>query len=106
MVRSVVAVSSSVPSAELQKRPTHATQPKRGAGVPDPHDEPSVDWGWHGTLPRGTMIGTVFVIIALFGMLIGNQQGHVEDIYLILTGVIMIGLLLLTIRRRRRAWRR
>ena len=51
-------------------------------------------------------LGGIFVVLVLFGMLIGNQTGHVEDFYLIISGVVMIVLLLLSGRRRRRAWRR
>lgn len=86
-----------MPSSELEKHPVQ---------TPDPHDEPSAEWGWHGTLPRGAMIGGWFVVIAMFGMFIGNQVGHVEDFYLGITGVIMIFLLLMAARRRRRSWRR
>ncbi|HKN97646.1 MAG TPA: DUF2631 domain-containing protein [Pseudonocardiaceae bacterium] len=86
-----------MPSSELEKRPVQ---------TPDPHDEPSVEWGWHGTFPRGARIAGVFVAIAMFGMLIGNQQGHVEDFYLVITGIIMIGLVLMASARRRRSWRR
>jgi predicted lipid-binding transport protein (Tim44 family) len=92
-----VAAVSSVPSSELEKRPVQ---------TPDPHDEPSAEWGWHGTLPKGARLGGIFVTLVLFGMLIGNQTGHVEDFYLVITGVIMIVMLLLSGRRRRRAWRR
>jgi LPXTG-motif cell wall-anchored protein len=92
-----VAAVSSVPSSELEKRPVQ---------TPDPQDEPSAEWGWHGTLPNGARLGGIFVVLVLFGMLIGNQTGHVEDFYLIISGVIMIVLLLLSGRRRRRAWRR
>ncbi|HEY1575018.1 MAG TPA: DUF2631 domain-containing protein [Pseudonocardiaceae bacterium] len=86
-----------MPSSELEKRPVQ---------TPDPHDEPSAEWGWHGTLPRGARIGGIFIVIAMFGMLIGNQIGHVEDIFLVLTGLIMISILLLSARRHRSSWRR
>jgi hypothetical protein len=81
---------------ELQKRPVR---------TPDPADEPSAEWGWHGRLPMGARIGGVFVVITLFGMLIGNQQGHVEDWFLVFTGVLFIGLLLWGGRRNRGPWR-
>ena len=85
-----------MPSAELEKRPVQ---------TPDPHDEPSAEWGWHGTLPKGAQIGGWFVTLVLFGMLIGNQRGHVEDFYLVIAGLIMATLLVTSIRRRRRARR-
>ena len=83
-------------SAEVEKRPVQ---------TPDPHDEPSVEWGWHGTLPRGTRLAGWFVVLVLFGMLIGNQVGHVEDFYLVIAGVVVAFLLLLSARKRRRARR-
>jgi hypothetical protein len=88
---------AAVASSDLQKRPVR---------TPDPHDEPSVEWGWHGTLPTGALIGGVFIVILVFAMFIGNHIGHVEDIYLTLTGIGMIVVLLLSMRRRRKAWRR
>jgi Protein of unknown function (DUF2631) len=86
-----------VPSSELEKVPVQ---------TPDPHDEPSVEWGWHGQLHKGAMIAGWFVAIAMFGMLIGNQVGHTEDIYLVVFGALMIFLQLMVIRRRRNSWRR
>jgi hypothetical protein len=97
---------SSVPSSELEKRPARADLARQPVQTPDPHDEPSVEWGWHGTLPKGAQIAGWLVVILCFAMFIGNQVGHVEDIFLGLTGVIMILILLLTARRHRRTWRR
>jgi Protein of unknown function (DUF2631) len=85
-----------VPSSEVAKQPVQ---------TPDPHDEPSVEWGWHGTLPKGAQIAGWAVAILMFALFIGNQVGHVQDFYLGLTGVVMIVILLLTARRRRRARR-
>jgi hypothetical protein len=92
-LRSVATVAAS----ELEKSPVR---------TPDPHDEPSVEWGWHGTLPNSALVGGVFIAILMFGMFIGNQIGHVEDFYLGITGVIFIVLVLRSIARRRRTWRR
>lgn len=83
-----------MPSAEVEKHPVQTS-----------HDEPSAEWGWHGTLPKGALLGGLFVTLVLFGMLIGNQRGHVEDFYLVITGLIMAFLLIMAIRRRRRARR-
>ena len=85
-----------MPSAEVEKHPVQ---------TPNPHDEPSVEWGWHGTLPKGIQIGGWFVTLVLFAMLIGNHRGHVEDFYLVITGLTMAFLLIMSIRRRRRARR-
>lgn len=86
-----------MPTSELEK--AHGR-------TPDPQDEPSAEWGWHGRLPKGAMIGGWFVAIAMFGMLIGNQVGHVEDFYLVIVGILMIFLQVMVIRRRNRSWRR
>lgn len=79
---------------------------KRSNREVDPHDEPSAEWGWHGTFPVGAQIAGWFAAAACFLMFIGNQQGHVEDIYLAITGVILILLLVRALVRRRTAWRR
>ena len=97
---------SSVPSSELEKRPAQAELTKQPVQSPDPHDEPSVGWGWHGTLPKGAAIAGWFAAILCFAMFIGNQVGHTQDFFLALTGVVLIVLLLTTARRRRRSWRR
>jgi hypothetical protein len=75
---------------------------KHPVQTPDPHDEPSVEWGWHGSLPMGARLGGLFVTLVLFGMLIGNQVGHVEDFYLVIAGVLMAFLLVRSARKRRR----
>jgi hypothetical protein len=87
---------ATVPSSQLEK-PTSQVSPE---------DEPSAEWGWHGSFPRGAVIAGWVVAIILFAMLIGNQQGHVEDIYLIVFGALMICLQVYAIARRRKSWRR
>lgn len=77
---------------------------QRGADedVPDPHSE----WGWNGSFPRGGLIAGVFCIIALLSMLIGNHTGRIEDIYLVGFAVILAFGLVLSVRKKRNAWRR
>jgi hypothetical protein len=79
---------------------------KQQVQVPDPHDEPSVEWGWHGQLKNGTRLWGWFVFLVCIGMFFGNQVGHVEDIFLGLTALATLFLLLMDIRKRRTAWRR
>lgn len=86
-----------MPSTELEKHPVPEV---------DPHDEPSAEWGWHGTFKFGARIWGWFVVIACLGMLIGNQQGHTEDLYLVLTAALTLLILLLNMRKRRTAWRK
>ena len=75
-------------------------------GAVSPQDEPSAEWGWHGSFPRGRQIAGWFAAVACFLMLIGNQIGHVEDIYLVLTGVTLVLLLIWDLSKRRNPWRR
>jgi uncharacterized protein DUF2631 len=85
---------------ELAKRDEHVP------ATVDPQDEPSAAWGWHGGFPRGSVImGWVSAIIILL-MVIGNHQGKIEDIYLVVIGIGMILLLIRHTARSRRSWRR
>ena len=79
---------------------------KRQAGAVDKHDEPSVEWGWHGGFPRGTRIMGWFTAAVMFLFLIGNHRGRTEDVWLILIGAILVIGLVTDIVRRRTAWRR
>ncbi|HEX7306930.1 MULTISPECIES: DUF2631 domain-containing protein [unclassified Lentzea] len=82
-------------SSELDKRP-----------AVDPHEEPSADWGWHGTLPKGTRIAGWLSAVFCFLMLIGNHHGQTENIFLVATGVAIIAMLLWDAARRKTSWRR
>jgi hypothetical protein len=89
-----------VADQELAERDSHTP------ATVDPEDEPSAQWGWHGSFPRGSVImGWISAVIILL-MLIGNHQGHIEDIYLVVIGVGMILLLIRHTAKARRSWRR
>jgi hypothetical protein len=79
---------------------------KAPASTVDPHDEPSAEWGWHGSFPKGTRIAGWFVAFAMFIMLIGNHKGRTEDVWLIGIGAGLILLLVIDQIRRRTSWRR
>lgn len=81
----------------------------------DPEEEPSVDWGWHGSFPNGIQIWGWVTVLACIAMLFGNHQGILSgggvittaDIYLIGTAVVVAIALVINLRRRRRvSWRR
>jgi hypothetical protein len=93
-----------VANTELERRDEHA--PAHGSASHDPHAEPSVDWGWHGGFPRATRLGGWLLAAIMFLMLIGNHEGRVEDLWLIGTGVLLIGILVRDQVRRRTSWRR
>ncbi|GLZ31294.1 hypothetical protein Lesp02_34820 [Lentzea sp. NBRC 105346] len=82
-------------SSELDKRP-----------AVDPHEEPSHEWGWHGTFPKATRIAGWFTAIAMFAMLIGNHHGFTEDLWLIGTGIGLVAFLIWDQVRGRTSWRR
>lgn len=79
--------------------------PQLHHGQIDPQDEPSVEWGWHGSFPRGTRLAGWFSAIVLLAMNIGNHTGWVEGVYLDVIAVFIIGGLVADIIRRRTAWR-
>jgi Protein of unknown function (DUF2631) len=85
-----------VASSELEKRPTSV----------DPQDEPSAEWGWHGTFPKATRVAGWLTAVALLLMLIGNHRGHIEDIYLIGVAALIVIALIWDRIRSRTAWRR
>ncbi|MBW0116175.1 DUF2631 domain-containing protein [Pseudonocardia abyssalis] len=72
----------------------------------DPEEEPSAEWGWHGSFPKGSLIAGWVVTVLMFVLLIGNHTGRTEDIWLIGTGVLMAAALVWQTLRKRNAWRR
>ena len=72
----------------------------------DPADEPSALWGWHGSFPRGSIIAGWFAVAALLIMLIGNHQGRVEDVWLVVLAVVMAFGLVRHQKKQRTSWRR
>lgn len=80
--------------------------PERG-GQPSALDEPSIQWGWHGGFPRGSVIAGWIAAATMLCMLIGHSEGLIPDIYL---GAIALAMILLLIRHhlrsRRHPWRR
>ncbi|MFT3714920.1 MAG: DUF2631 domain-containing protein [Gordonia sp. (in: high G+C Gram-positive bacteria)] len=52
-------------------------------------DAPSARFGWSGTAPRLYLIAGIVSSLLLLAMLIGNQIGHVEDIWLVAIAVVI-----------------
>jgi hypothetical protein len=71
-----------------------------------PADEPSAEWGWHGSFPNLVQVMGWAIVAVLLLMLIGNHTGRVEDVYLVGLAAITAGLLVFDLRRRRTSWRR
>ena len=74
--------------------------------VREPADAPSARFGWHGTAPRTYAIAAFLTGLAMLAMLIGNHVGHVEDIYLIIFAVGLIGFAGYKMIPRKGAWKR
>ncbi len=71
-----------------------------------PADEPSAEWGWHGEFRRGTPAAGIIVGLGMFAMLIGNHSGWTENLWLIATGLLLLGGVAWMIHKRRTSWRR
>lgn len=82
------------------------TVEKRAGTDVDTRDEPSAEWGWHGSFPKASRVGGWFTAFVLFMMLIGNHEGQTENIWLIGLGSAIVLGLLYDMARRRTAWRR
>ena len=72
----------------------------------DPRDEPSAEWGWHASFPKATQAMGWTIVLMLLAMVIGNHVGNVENFWLIGIAVVIGGMLVTDIRRRRLSWRR
>lgn len=86
----------------------HSTGHGVGPTGVDPDEEPSVDWGWHGSFPLAGPIAGWFTAFALFAMLIGNHRSRIEDIWLVCLGLLLVVMLIghhLKRRKARRRWR-
>ena len=72
----------------------------------DPDEEPSAEWGWHGTFPTGALVAGWVSTAIIFVMLIGNHTGRTEDLWLVGVGIAMAAGLVWQSLRKRNAWRR
>jgi len=77
----------------------------RKGGV-DPHDEPSAEWGWHGSFPNALRIAGVVSAIFLLVMAIGPYQSRLQDFWTIPIGLGILGLIVWGTVRRRNDWRK
>lgn len=86
----------------LEKRKTTAVSGHRVS----PADEPSAEWGWHGSFRVGVPAAGIFVGLSMFAMLIGNHSGWTENLWLIGTGAALLGGIAWMFHKRRTSWRR
>jgi hypothetical protein len=87
-----------VAGSQLEKRPTTAV---------DPHEEPSAEWGWHGSFPRAREIGGWFTAISFVIMaFVGNHVAETERLWLLAISAGLIVALIGHRVRQRTSWRR
>jgi hypothetical protein len=77
----------------------------RKGGV-DPRDEPSAEWGWHGSFPNGQRIAGVVTAIVLLLLLLGPYQTHLQDWWMIPIALGILGLIVWGSVKRRNDWRK
>ena len=91
-------------SAEVVEQSEREEGIVRAGSTPVMHERPE-DWGWHAEAGKtGRIAGWLFALFMLT-MLVGNHEGRVEDIYLLLATATLVGTLLWDMRRRKNAWR-
>jgi hypothetical protein len=85
-----------------------AVEKRQQSGVKtvDPRDEPSAEWGWHGSFPKASRIAGWFSAIVLLVMIYNNHENDTENVWLIGIAAALVLALLIDLRRQRTAWRR
>lgn len=72
----------------------------------DPHDEPSVDWGWHGHFYKAKIIAGVVGIIGLLALIPGPYESRTQDMWLIGLALVLAFMIWRTVVAHRNRWRR
>jgi hypothetical protein len=72
----------------------------------DPRDEPSAEWGWHGSFPKGKIIAGVISIILLIVFLFGPYQSHTQVLWLGGIALVIAFMIWRQVVAQRNAWRR
>jgi hypothetical protein len=72
----------------------------------DPQDEPSAEWGWHGSFPRAKIAAGVVTIIILVVLGFGPYQSRTQDLWLYGTALLVLALIVRQVAARRHSWRR
>jgi Na+-driven multidrug efflux pump len=72
----------------------------------DPEEEPSAEWGWHGSFPRATSIAGVASAIILVLLLIGHPTSVTEILWLVLPAAAVLAAVVVGNLRKRHDWRR
>jgi hypothetical protein len=82
-----------------------STELDRTNGV-DVEDVPSAAWGWSKENHKLIQIGGIVSALFMLAMLRGNHVGRVEDIFLVVFAVLILGVVARDWWLRRRGWTR
>ena len=91
-------------SAEVVEQPDREAGIVRAGDTPVTHERPE-DWWWHGEAGKAGRITGWVMVVFLLVMMVGNHEGRIEDIYLVLAAGIIVVTLLWDVRRRKNSWR-
>lgn len=83
----------------------HATDAHAGTHRGVDTNDPDF-WGWNHTFGKGIRVAGAVVAIVLLLMTIGNHNGRVEDLWLVVIAAIMLAALAYDASKRRKAWRK
>lgn len=73
---------------------TGARPATRDSHTVDPADEPSADWGWHGTFPKTTRVMWWIIAAFLLLLIIGNHEDTLADLWMVVLAACVVGFLL------------
>ena len=72
----------------------------------DPHEEPSAEWGWHGSFHRGKIIAGAVSALLLVVFIFGPYQSHTHVLWLAGVALLIAFMIWRSVVARRNAWRR
>lgn len=72
----------------------------------DPRDEPSAEWGWHGTFPVAAQVFGWFAVIAILLLMTATHENKTSWVFICCFGVGLALVLVYGLYKRRNAWRR
>ena len=72
----------------------------------DPHEEPSVDWGWHGHFPRLSKVAAIVTAIIIVLMLNTARYTDTEVVWSVGIAVGLVAAVVLGTLAKRNSWRR
>ena len=91
-------------SARVIEQPNREEAIVRAGETPVTHERPE-DVGWHCDAGKAGRSAGVVIIVCLLVMIMGNHTGHVEDLWLIGSALLIAISLICDSRRRKNAWR-